>query len=60
MVLAAPGPLLTPPPSSSSPKTPTGPTPPKFDPRMKKRTIPPKPYLNGVDSEVGGDDDDAF
>ena len=41
MVLAAPGPLLTPPPSSSPPKTLTGPTPPKLDPRMKRRTPPP-------------------
>ena len=52
MVLAAPGPLLTPTPSSShhlplhAPRRPlTGPTPPKFDPRMKRRTTPPKQYL---------------
>jgi hypothetical protein len=45
MVLADPGPLLTPP-SSSSPRRPlTCPTPPKLDPRMKRRTPPPKPYL---------------
>jgi hypothetical protein len=45
MVLAAPGPLLTPP-RSPSPRRPlSGPTLPQFDPRMKRRTPPPKPYL---------------
>jgi hypothetical protein len=37
MVLAAPGPLLTPPPSSFPPKTLSGPTPPKFDPCTKQQ-----------------------
>jgi hypothetical protein len=47
MVLAAPGPLLTPPPVPlPPPRRPlTGPTPPKLDPRMKRRTTLPKPYL---------------
>ncbi len=45
MVLASPGPLLTAP-LSSSPRRPlTGPTPSKLDPRMKRRTTPPKPHL---------------
>ncbi len=39
MVLAAPGPLLTPLPPPRRPLT--GPTPPKLDPRMKRRTPPP-------------------
>ena len=43
MVLAAPGLLLTPPPSSFPPKRPlTGPIQPKLDPRMKRRPPPPQ------------------
>jgi len=46
MVLATPGPLLTPPPSSSPRRPLSGPTPPKFDPRIKRRTPPPNHPLS--------------
>ena len=48
MVLAAPDPLLTPPPSSSLPKTPPGPPLPKFDPRMKRRDTTPYSLAAGL------------
>jgi hypothetical protein len=39
LVLAAPGPLLTPPPSSPPQRPLPGPTPPKFDPHERHRAF---------------------
>jgi hypothetical protein len=54
MVLASPGPLLTPPPSSSPQKRGDVRTrSPTFDPRMKRRTPPALVRVQGVTSHCG-------
>jgi hypothetical protein len=45
MVLAAPGPLLTPPPSSSPPKTPHRSYSAQTRSQNEEKNLPPKPYL---------------
>ena len=45
MVLAAPGPLLTPPPSSSLPKTPIRSYSAQIRSQNEEKNQPPKPYL---------------
>ena len=45
MVLAAPGPLLTPPPSSSPPKTPFRSYSAQIRSQNEEKNLPPKPYL---------------